>query len=419
MNEPFSADTPLTHPSPTYDLIVFGATSFVGQIITDYLFKQYGVDDSLKWAIAGRSETKLVALRQTLGATAATLPILVADAQSAEALNSLCTQSRVVLSTVGPYALYGEPLVKACAETGTDYCDLTGEVHWVKRMIDRYEGLAQQTGARIVHCCGYDSIPSDMGVYFLQQQAKERFGQYCSTVKMRVKKAKGGVSGGTIASMLNLVKEASGDATLRKELNNPYAICPPVDFERPKQNSLTSVAYESDATAWMCPFVMAGVNEKVVQRSNALLGYAKNFTYNEAILTGKGFTGFSAALGVTVGLGGFMVAAVVSPLRRLVERFLPKPGEGPTPEAQLNGFFVHLVYGKTDTGQGLTVKVSGDRDPGYGSTAKMIAQVGLALAFDVSKTEKTGGFYTPSAIFGEGLLSRLQKFSGLTFQVVT
>ncbi len=234
MNESIGANTPHTLPSPTYDLIVFGATSFVGQIITDYLFTQYSVDDSLKWAIAGRSEAKLVALRQSLGAAADTLQILVADVQSAEALNSLCTQTRVVLSTVGPYALYGEPLVKACAETGTDYCDLTGEVHWVKRMIDRYEGLAQQTGARIVHCCGYDSIPSDMGVYFLQQQAKERFGQYCSTVKMRVKKAKGGVSGGTIASMLNLVKEASGNATLRKELNNPYALCPPVGFERPK-----------------------------------------------------------------------------------------------------------------------------------------------------------------------------------------
>ncbi len=418
MNESISEGTSPTPPSPTYDLIVFGATSFVGQLITDYLFKQYGVDDTLTWAIAGRSEAKLVALRQTLGTAAATLPIIVADAQSADALNSLCTQTRVVLSTVGPYALYGEPLVKACAETGTDYCDLTGEVHWVKRMIDRYEGLAQQTGARIVHCCGYDSIPSDMGVYFLQQQAKERFGQYCSTVKMRVKKAKGGVSGGTIASMLNLVKEASSDASLRKVLNNPYAICPTVDFERPKQNSIMAVAYESDATAWICPFVMAGVNEKVVQRSNALLQYAKNFTYNEAMLTGKGISGFSAALGVTVGLGGFMVATAVSPLRRLVERFLPKPGEGPSPEAQLNGFFVHEVFGKTDAGQSLTIKVSGDRDPGYGSTAKMIAQAGLALAFDVSKTEKMGGFYTPSAIFGEQLLDRLQRFSGLTFEVV-
>ncbi len=178
------------------------------------------------------------------------------------------------------------------------------------------------------------------------------------------------------------------------------------------------MAYESDAKAWMCPFVMAGVNEKVVQRSNTLLHYANNFTYNEAMLTGKGFSGFSAALGVTAGLGGFMLAAAVSPMQRLVARFLPKPGEGPSPEAQLNGFFVHEVFGKTDAGQSLTVKVSGDRDPGYGSTAKMIAQAGLALAFDVSKTEKMGGFYTPAAIFGERLLIRLQQFSGLTFQVV-
>ncbi|UFH53300.1 trans-acting enoyl reductase family protein [Spirosoma sp. KNUC1025] len=405
--------------SPTFDVVVFGATSFVGQIITRYLIDQYGVDGAVKWAIAGRSATKLSALRTTLGEPGQRLPIIEADAQSAESLTHLCMQTRVVISTVGPYALYGEPLVKACAETGTDYCDLTGEAHWIKRMIERYETLAQQTGARIVHCCGYDSIPSDMGVYFLQQQAKERFGMYCSTVTMRVKSAKGGVSGGTIASMLNLVKEASSDATLRKELANPYSICPPVDYVRPKQKPVTSATYDEVAKAWMAPFVMAAINERVVQRSNAQLHYHKNFTYNEAMLTGKGPLGFLGATSVTMAIGGFVFVVAVPPLRGFINLFLPKPGEGPSPEAQRNGYFVHEVYGQTESGQTLQVRVSGDCDPGYGSTAKMIAQAGLSLAQDILKIDKPGGFYTPASLFGERLIERLQSLAGLTFEVVT
>lgn len=407
----------LVSPTPAYDLVVFGASSFVGQIITRYLFAQYGSNGPVRWAIAGRSAAKLAALRDTLGESGRALPIIVADAHSADDLKNVCRQTTVVLSTVGPYALYGESLVRACAETGTDYCDLTGEVHWVKRMIDRYDTVARQTGARLVHCCGYDSIPSDMGVYFLQQEAKKRFGQHCSTVTMRVKSAKGGVSGGTIASMLNLLKDAATDAELRTELADPYALCPPADYTRPTQKTVASVVYDNDAASWMAPFVMAGVNEKVVQRSNAMLHYHRNFTYNEAMLTGSGPLGFMASATVTGALGLFMAAAVTPPLRKFVERFLPKPGEGPNPETQRTGFFVHDVYGKTETGQTLLVRVSGNRDPGYGSTAKMIAQAGLSLAQDVSKADKPGGFYTPAAIFDERLITRLQNFSGLTFAV--
>ncbi len=404
-------------PTPAYDIVVFGATSFVGQIITRYLFAQYGIGNTVVWAIAGRSASKLTALRDTLGESGQTLPIIVADARSADDLRNVCNQTTVVLSTVGPYALYGEPLVKACAETGTDYCDLTGEVQWVKQMIDRYDTLARQTGARIVHCCGYDSIPSDMGVYFLQQETKKRFGQYCSTVTMRVKAAKGGVSGGTIASMLNLLKDAATDANLRRQLADPYAVCPPVDYARPTQKAVTSAVYDTDAASWMAPFVMAGVNEKIVQRSNATLHYHPRFTYNEAVLTGSGPLGFMGASALTAALGLFMAAAVTPPLRTFIERFLPKPGEGPGPETQRTGFFVHTVHGKTEAGKTLLVQVSGDRDPGYGSTAKMIAQAGLSLAQDVSKAEKPGGFYTPAAVFDERLITRLQNFSGLTFTI--
>ncbi|GAB2539155.1 saccharopine dehydrogenase family protein [Spirosoma aerophilum] len=404
--------------SQTFNIIVFGASSFVGQIITRYLFDEYGIDGPVKWAIAGRSKTKLLALRDSLGESALTLPILIADSQSAESLTSMCRQTNVVLSTVGPYALYGEPLVKACAETGTDYCDLTGEVHWIKRMIDRYESVAKQTGARIVPCCGYDSIPSDMGVYFLQQQAKARFGRFCSSVSMRVKAAKGGASGGTIASVLNLIKEASGDASLRKDLSNPYLICPPAERKRPRQTPVLSVSYDEQAKSWMAPFIMAAVNERVVQRSNAFLHYHPNFTYNEAMLVGKGALGYLGASAVTLGIGGFMLAVAVRPLRSVIARFLPKPGEGPSPEAQRSGFFVHDVYGQTETGQTLQVRVSGDRDPGYGSTAKMITEAALALALDTPGERAPGGFYTPATLFGNRLLERLQAHAGLSFTVM-
>lgn len=400
-----------------FNVVVFGATSFVGQIISRYLIDHYGVDGSVRWAIAGRSATKLSDLRTSLGESARNLPMLVANAQSEENLTNVCTQTKVVISTVGPYALYGEPLVKVCAQTGTDYCDLTGEVHWIKRMIERYEPLARQTGARLVPCCGYDSIPSDLGVYYLQQQASQRFGQYCATVTMRVKAARGGASGGTIASVLNLVKEASADASLHRELVDPYSISPAVDYVRPKQKSIASATYDKVAGAWIAPFVMASVNERVVQRSNALLHYHNQFRYNEAIQTGKGPLGFIGAAAITGATGGFMLAAAVAPLRTLVNRFLPKPGEGPSLEAQQKGYFVHNVYGRTDTGQTLTVRVSGDRDPGYGSTAKMIAQAGLCLAQDIPKTDSPGGFYTPAALLGDRLLDRLQRFSGLTFAV--
>ncbi|MCC7199115.1 MAG: saccharopine dehydrogenase NADP-binding domain-containing protein, partial [Gammaproteobacteria bacterium] len=211
--------------SKPFDLVVFGATSFVGQILARYLLEQFGTNGELRWAIAGRSQPKLDELLQHLGPTAAGLPTLVADAADEAALAKLCAATRVVVSTVGPYALYGEPLVKVCTATGTDYCDLTGEVQWIRRMIDRYELDARRSGARIVHCCGFDSIPSDLGVHFLQREARARYGQPLTRTKLRVRAMRGGFSGGTVASLLNVVKEAAGNKALRRELANPYSLC--------------------------------------------------------------------------------------------------------------------------------------------------------------------------------------------------
>ncbi len=399
-----------------YDVIVFGATSFVGEILSQYLLDTYGADQDLKWAISGRSEAKLNELKKTLGSSTDALDTIIANADSEQDMKALCDQCKVIISTVGPYALYGSPLVKACVDTGTDYCDLTGEAQWISAMIKEHEEAAKVSGARIVHCCGFDSIPSDMGVYHLQQLAKEELGEYCNTVTMRVKAAKGGASGGTIASMLNLVKEASKDAELRKELQNPYSLCPEGSKRNRDQKSINSAKYDNTAEGWIAPFVMAAINERIVLRSNALNNYADDFLYNEAMLTGKGAKGAVASNGILVGMGLFMASVVIPPLRWGLEKYvLPKPGEGPSPEAQLNGYFDLRFFGTTPAGKSIQTKVTGDRDPGYGSTGKMLGEAGLSLAFDISKEEKAGGFWTSASIFDQRLIDRLEQKAGLTF----
>jgi short subunit dehydrogenase-like uncharacterized protein len=412
---------PATRNSPTHDVVVFGATSFVGQILTRYLAEQFGTHDGLKWAIAGRSESKLAALRSGLGLKAGRLPLLVADAADEAALRRMCEDTRVVISTVGPYALYGEPLVKVCAETGTDYCDLTGETPWIRRMIRAYEKTAKKSGARIVHCCGFDSIPSDLGVHFLQREAKARFGAPCTEVRMRVKGMRGGFSGGTVASLLNVVKEASADAALRKELANPYSICPEGYSPKVRQPEVRSPQYDADFDSWVAPFVMSAINTRIVQRSNALSkqAYGTDFRYDEAMLTGRGIKGQLAAAGVTGGLAAVMVAGALPPTRWALGRFvLPAPGEGPSPEAQRKGYFDLRFLGRTDGGDELRVKVTGDRDPGYGSTAKMLGQAGACLALDFADSGRGGGFWTPATMFGDRLIERLTEHSGLAFEVL-
>jgi len=407
-----------------YDLVVFGATSFVGQILTRYLAEYFSTQqEQLSWAIAGRSQQKLQDLKSSLGTLGESLPILIADASNQAELNALCAQTRVVVSTVGPYALYGEPLIQACVTNGTDYCDLTGETQWIKKMIEKYESQAQQSGARIVHCCGFDSVPSDMGVYYLQQQAQKQFNAPATQVSMRVKTLKGGASGGTVASLINVIQEAAADPALRKDLVNPYVLCPPDHGNSQRQIYIKTAKFDSDFNAWIAPFVMAAVNERVVHRSNALSGnaYGSNFSYNEAILTGEGLKGRFKALGVVSGLGVFMLAAVSKPVSQLMERYmLPKPGEGPTPEQQRTGRFDLRFIGKTEAGQTLKIKVTGDRDPGYGSTGKMLGQAALSLAIDHVKeaknTGRAGGFWTPATMFDDRFIQRLTKHAGLEFQ---
>ncbi|MEM6435264.1 MAG: saccharopine dehydrogenase NADP-binding domain-containing protein [Cyanobacteria bacterium P01_D01_bin.115] len=403
-----------------YDLVVFGATGFVGQILCRYLLTQTPPSTPFRWAIAGRSATKLQALVTTLGPDAAPLPPLIADATDADSLNHLCAQTRVVVSTVGPYALYGELLVQACAETGTDYCDLTGESQWMRRMIQRYAAQAQTSGARIVHCCGFDSIPSDLGVYYLQQQSQTRFGEPCTRVKMRVVAAQGGVSGGTAASGLNLVKEATTDASLRESIRDPYSLCPDSGKVTDQLPPLIPVQFDPDFQAWVTPFVMADVNTRVVLRSNFLLqsAYGSTFQYDEGIVTSDGLQGWLLAQALKLGLDSLVLAAALPPTRWLLETLvLPASGTGPTAAEQAQGFYQLQFAGTTAKGEKMRVQVTGDRDPGYGSTAKILGQAALCLAQDIPPSER-GGFWTPATLLSEALVKRLEGSSGLTFKVL-
>jgi short subunit dehydrogenase-like uncharacterized protein len=404
-----------------HDIVVFGATSFVGQILCRYLLEQFGADGSPSWAMAGRSIEKLEQVRSALGRRAARLPLLVADAADEDSLRQLCAGARVVVSTVGPYALYGEPLVKVCAETGTDYCDLTGEVQWIRRMIRSYEPRAKKSGARIVHCCGFDSIPSDLGVHFLQQASLERYGKPCTTVKMRVRSAKGGFSGGTVASLMNVLKEAAADPKLRKELANPYSLCPKTHAPGVRQSQVSLPEFDADFQSWVAPFVMAAINTRIVHRSNALSkhAYGKNFRYDEAVLTGPGLKGRLGATGLAAGIAGVMAAGSLAPLRAMLGRFvLPEPGEGPSEEQQAKGGYDLRFFGRTADGQTLRARVTGDRDPGYGSTAKMLGQAAACLALDSPRKDTPGGFWTPATIFGERLTDRLVRHAGISFELL-
>ena len=404
-----------------YDLVIYGATSFVGQILTEYLYEHIGLTRKVKWAIAGRSEVKLEALRDSLGEGASKLPILTADAGDQVALDAMCQKSRVMVSTVGPYMLYGELLVKACAENGNDYCDLTGEAYWIKLMIDKYAKVAKKSGARIVNCCGFDSIPSDLGVQFLQQAGKERYGSFFRQVKLRVKAMKGGASGGTIASMIEMIIAAKADPAVRSAMGNPYVLCPDKHTYSNRQISVKGPVYDKDFGSWSAPFIMEAINARVVLRSNSLLkmAYGKDFSYGEAMLSGPGIKGRFTALGITLGLGAFAGGLILNPIRNLMQKYvLPKPGEGPSLQDQLNGYFDIRLHGQNKKGQQLMVKVTGDRDPGYGCTAKMLAQAGLCLAFDLPKEDKAGGVWTPATAMGEKLIPRLVGDAGMTFEVV-
>ena len=402
----------------SHDIVIFGATGFTGRLVAEYLHRTYGAQGEITWAMAGRSLTKLQRIRDELG-IGKELPLLVADASDVVALKALVAQTRVVISTAGPYQLVGDALVLACAEAGTDYVDLCGEPGWMAQKIPQLQPLAAASGARIVFSCGFDSIPFDLGVLFLQNEALKTYGEPLKRVHGRVKMIKGGPSGGTAASLLATMEAAGRDRSLIKTLTNPYALVP--GFKGPRQPNDSVAAWDKLAQSWTAPFVMAPINTKNVHRTHALLGHpwGTDFVYSERMLTGKGEKGERRAKKTErhTRLQNFLLA--MGPTRAFIRRFvLPKPGEGPSPEQRENGKYELLFIGRTAGGQTLSAIVNGDRDPGYGSTCKLITESAMCLVNETGREQTPGGVWTPGAAMGKALQSRLQTRAGLMFSVL-
>lgn len=401
-----------------FDIVLFGATGFTGRLVAEELFKR---GERVRFALAGRDLRKLEEVKVRLvelEPAAAPIPLLVADSHDRAALDALARRTRVVCSTVGPYALHGEELVAACAENGTHYCDLTGEVPFMRRMIDRYHETAKRTGARIVHACGFDSVPSDLGALLCDEAMRQRTGgEPCEQVTLEVLKLRGGASGGTLASMLNLVDAARRDKALRRLLLDPYALNP--EGEREGPDGPDKLGIERAADGYWAPFVMGAVNSRVVRRTNALLGYryGRGFRYREVSRFPKTAGGFLAAAAMSAGLGAFLASVATPGLRTVVAGLLPKSGEGPSAEERERGMFRLRAVGERRDGEvvrRVTVRIEAERDPGYGFTAVMLAESALCLALDPLNSEP--GVSTPAAAMGATLVRRLRD-AGMVLSV--
>lgn len=398
-----------------YDVVVYGATGFTGRLVAEHMLATYGVGRGARWAMAGRSKAKLEAVRAEIGAPAE-LPLVIADASNPASLAAMARSAQVVITTVGPYQLYGEPLVAACVDAGTDYVDLCGEPAWMAAMIAKYDAKARASGARIVFSCGFDSIPFDLGVTFLQEQAKERLGAPLQRVRGRVRKMKGGFSGGTIASLMATLEASKQTPSILATLADPFALTP--GFAGPAQPSGETIEHDTVAGQWAAPFIMATINTKNVHRTNHLLAHAwgKDFVYDEMMLTGDGPGGRKRAQ-ATARQSAIQNALLgFAPTRALLRKFaLPKPGEGPSKEDRETGFYDVLFTGETKDGRAMRGAVKGDKDPGYASTSKMISESALCLARDVGRDQTPGGVWTPGAALGDKLIKRLEANAGLRF----
>ena len=405
-----------------FDIIVWGATGSTGRRAAHHMAARCRNQSSVRWALGGRNQAKLEAVRDQLGPDAADIPIVTADSHDAAALEAMAARTRVVCSLVGPYAMFGSELLGACVRTGTDYCDLAAEAHWIREMIDTYQTEAEQRGVRLVHACGMDSVPSDLGVLFLQQAAVERYGQPCTQVKMRIKEFKGGFSGGT-AGCLIYGMEHRDDTSISEAMTQPYSLNPEGMREGPEQpNKMLSVSveYDEDLHAWTKPFFMGPMNTKIVRRSNALLGYpyGTDFRYEEAQLVADGPLGWLKAKSEALAFAGMIAATAAPPTRPLMQKHvLPKPGEGPDAETRESGEWGMILVGKLADGTTMTARLHGEGDPGTESTSRMIVESALCLAEDSDRLPVGGGSWTPSSAMGQLLLDRVTAHAGLSFEL--
>ncbi|WP_128891175.1 trans-acting enoyl reductase family protein [Erythrobacter sp. HKB08] len=384
-----------------FDIVVYGATGYTGRLVAEHFVREYsGKEGAPKWAMAGRNKSKLEDVRDLIGAPADT-PLIVADADDPDSLTKMCESTRVVLTTVGPYQLYGDELVETCARVGTDYADLCGEPGWMREMIDRHHDLAKASGARICFSSGFDSIPFDLGVYMLQKHAKEKFGKPAPRVKGRVRAMQGTFSGGTAASLTATMKSVAKNPKLIPILQSPFGLTP--GFEGPSQPMGLVPEYDKELGKWAAPFIMATINTKNVHRTNFLRGfpYGEDFKYDEMMLTSPGEAGKAAA------------DAVVEMLKNPFGAKPPKPGEGPSEEERENGFYDVLFVGEMPGGETIKYGVKGKYDPGYGSTSRMLAETGMALL----ESDAEGGIGTPGSFLGEELVERLEEHAEISFAV--
>ncbi|MDG1474788.1 MAG: saccharopine dehydrogenase NADP-binding domain-containing protein, partial [Porticoccaceae bacterium] len=382
------------------DIIIYGATGFTGRLVAQYLNERYGVNTEIKWAMAGRNLEKLTAVRDEMGIPV-DIPLLMIDPQDTSSINSMVKSASVILTTVGPYQLYGNELVAACAAAGTDYVDLCGEPAWMHKMIAEHSEAAAASGARIVFSCGFDSIPFDLGVLFLQRHAQKVLGTMVPRVKGRVRAMKGTFSGGTLASFRETMAAAGRDRSLINVLRNPFSLTP--GFQGVDQPLGNKPEYDEAVESWIAPFVMASINTKNIHRSNMLLGheYGEDFVYDEMMITGPGDKGKAVAEAVTNDTS--------------MANDKTKQGEGPSKEERETGFYDVLMVGEHTDGRSVRISVKGDKDPGYGSTSKMIAESAVCLVKNPHLG--SGGIWTTAPIMGEALIERLQANAGLTFAV--
>ena len=382
-----------------FDVVIYGATGFTGKLVVEYMLNQYGNDQTISWAMAGRSQEKLIAVRDALGVSSK-VPLLTVDSNDEESIASMVQQTKCVLTTVGPYQLYGSNILQQCAAKGTDYVDLCGEPGWMHEMIDEHADKAKETGARIVFSCGFDSIPFDLGVYFLQNKVIAQHGKPASNIRGRVRAMNGEFSGGTAASLGATMASLKEKPHLFEVLVNPFALSN--GYTGPEQAPDSKPVYDDKLETWVAPFFMAPINTKNVHRSNALMDhlYGKDFCYNEMWIQGPGEEGKAAA-------------KFVGKMNPLADA--PEPGEGPSKESRENGNYDILFCADISDGSSIHASVSGDLDPGYGSTSKMITESALCLVKECS--DLAGGIYTPAPSMGEKLIARLQANAGLTFKI--
>jgi short subunit dehydrogenase-like uncharacterized protein len=401
-----------------FDIVLFGATGFTGRLVADYLAG--AAPEGTRIALAARNEEKLKGIQDELPGPAKEWPLIVADSSDEQAMKDLAARTKVVVTTVGPYARYGMPLVEACATQGTDYADLAGEVLFMRDAIDRFEDVAKQNGARIVHTCGFDSIPSDIGTYLLHERAQGDGAGELEDTTLMVVNMKGAPSGGTLESMKGQIDDAKKDKARARIAADPYALSPDREAEPDlgDERDLRGVERSDELDCWVGPFIMAAINTRVVRRSNALKehAYGRKFKYREVTSFGSGPTAPAKAAAMTAGLGALAGGLQVGPTRAVLEKVLPAAGEGPSEKQREAGFFNIEIHTRTSSGARYVCKVKAQGDPGYKATSVMLGEAGLCLALDRDKSPDATGVLTPSTAMNGALVDRLRA-AGMTFEV--